>query len=538
MTEAGTDELQFGDYIALFKRRWRWVAFTTLAVFTLVAIFTFTRDEVYEAEAQVLVLTEESTRLFGLSAEVEQRLWRTESTELSYLESDPFAELAAEATGDPGNVVTYRMTATGDIDTPTVVVFTAEASDAETAFEWATIHADTYRTRQLLRVAANSQSQLDQANAKLDRLEAERAELVAPINDLSRQLALSDDPTEVAQLTVDIAAREDAVEAELSVLDEQISNARVEIVVLGQVLDSLEDPEAITRVQGVAEVPSEPISPNVPRNLALGLVAGLVLGLIAAIVRDLLDRRPRDTAGIAQLVDVPVIAAIPRLPSQRSAPGGVRRFEDLTDADASGYRVLLNSLWLSTIDGPLQSIAFTSDRPGVGKTQTVVNLAQAEAARGTNVLVIDTDFVNPSVATRLGLERSDAGLGDLLGTDAEVDTVLTPTGITNLDFIDAFAVGEHAGDLLRSDRLRMLLTKLYLRYDLIVLDSPPTLSTADSRLVASQADASVVVYDPSLSRVDELQRAIELLRSARVNLIGLVANRSQTTHPVYVSMAD
>jgi non-specific protein-tyrosine kinase len=151
------------------------------------------------------------------------------------------------------------------------------------------------------------------------------------------------------------------------------------------------------------------------------------------------------------------------------------------------------------------------------------------------VLIVDTDFVNPSVAERLEIERTQVGLGDLLSGAVSAEAALTPTGIANLDLIDAFSVGEHAGDLLRSDRLRLVLTDLYAHYDLIILDSPPTLSTADSRLVASQADAAVVVYDPSVSRIDELSRAIELLRSARVNLIGLVANRSQASHPVYMS---
>ena len=83
-----------------------------------------------------------------------------------------------------------------------------------------------------------------------------------------------------------------------------------------------------------------------------------------------------------------------------------------------------------------------------------------------------------------------------------------------------------------------LLTDLYLRYDLIILDSPPTLSTGDSRLVASQADAAVVVYDPSQSRVDGLQRTIDLLESARANIVGLVANRSRVADPVYMSASE
>ena len=113
----------------------------------------------------------------------------------------------------------------------------------------------------------------------------------------------------------------------------------------------------------------------------------------------------------------------------------------------------------------------------------------------------------------------------------------TPTDIANLHIIDAQGTSG-AGELLRSDRLGGVLGELYGSYDLILIDSPPTLSTSDSRLVASQADAVVVVYDPSESRREELQRTIDLLRSARANLIGLVANRSRASHPVYLSARE
>ena len=40
---------------------------------------------------------------------------------------------------------------------------------------------------------------------------------------------------------------------------------------------------------------------------------------------------------------------------------------------------------------------------------------------------------------------------------------------------------------------------------------------------------------PAMKAREITDRTIELLRSARVNLIGLVANRSQASHPVYMS---
>ena|GEM_PF-2782068 len=82
------------------------------------------------------------------------------------------------------------------------------------------------------------------------------------------------------------------------------------------------------------------------------------------------------------------------------------------------------------------------------------------------------------------------------------------------------------------------MAKLSTTYDLILIGAPPTLGTADSHLVASQADAALVVYDPAQSRYEELQRTVDFLRSARANMIGLVANRSPASHPVYLSAQE
>ena len=75
-----------------------------------------------------------------------------------------------------------------------------------------------------------------------------------------------------------------------------------------------------------AELPTAPISPNVSRNILIGVVVGLVMGVIFAIMRDLLDTRPGDGAELAQLVDIPVMATISEIRTQRSAPGRIRRF--------------------------------------------------------------------------------------------------------------------------------------------------------------------------------------------------------------------
>ena len=72
---------------------------------------------------------------------------------------------------------------------------------------------------------------------------------------------------------------------------------------------STESPVKLTRVQDAA-VPLEPVSPNVPLNIALGALVGLALGLGLAVLREVLDTRVRNERDIEMLTDVPIVGGI------------------------------------------------------------------------------------------------------------------------------------------------------------------------------------------------------------------------------------
>lgn len=530
-------ELELEDYLSLLQRRWRWIAGAVLVITGLVGMFTLTQEEVYESKAEIQILTEENCSVFNNCRE---SLFRQPLAELQFLSGRQYDRRVEQAAGVEVEVIAeIRPVSTAEVTAEAGVIrFTVLQPTAQRAADGATAAVEIYLSFRHNQEVRALEDDLEDENIRLDSLQQQRTSLEAPLIELEGQLRAATTAEQIANLEAAINLLRLEIEPQQINLTTEIGNVLKTISDIENTLRALENPEAAAILLNPAETPTSPVSPNVPRNILIGVVVGMVMGIILAIMRDLLDTRARDGAELAQLVDIPVMATISEIRPQRSAPGRVRRYRDLSEEESSGYKVLLNSLWLSNVDEPLQSLVLTSDRPGVGKTQTVVNLAQAEAARGTRVLVIDTDFINASVAERLDLPRAAVGLGHLLEGSARPEDAIVATGIDNLDLIDAVGEVDLSGALLRSDRLRALLEQLYSGYDLIVLDSPPTLSTADSRLVATQSDAVVLVYDPAHSRRDELQRTIDLLRGARANLIGLVANRSRASHPVYLSAKD
>ena len=135
------------------------------------------------------------------------------------------------------------------------------------------------------------------------------------------------------------------------------------------------------------------------------------------------ERTPVARSDVAPAAPPPIPAHVPPAPqpaaplrSQDSNETGIVE-EHLvtllapTSFESEQYRTLRTLLEARRQDGGPAVIAVSSPSVGDGKTTTAINLA-AVLAEGeeSRVLLIDADLRNPSVAGKLGLSRSIAGL--------------------------------------------------------------------------------------------------------------------------------
>ena len=69
-----------------------------------------------------------------------------------------------------------------------------------------------------------------------------------------------------------------------------------------------------------AQLPDEPVSPNASRNLALATVLGIVVGVGLMFAAEYLDVAVRGPDDVERLVDLPVLALIPRVAREDLVP--------------------------------------------------------------------------------------------------------------------------------------------------------------------------------------------------------------------------
>lgn len=277
-----------------------------------------------------------------------------------------------------------------------------------------------------------------------------------------------------------------------------------------------------------AEAPVAPSAPNTRLNLALGLAAGLALGLVTAILRATMDFRIRGEADLKLFSDAPLLGGIAY--DQDAAKKPLLTQTPTQSPRAESFRQLRTNLQFANVSGRAKSVLLTSSLPGEGKSTTATNLAIALAQAGQSVCLIDADLRRPMVNEYLGLDRS-AGLTTALVGNVDVNDLLQQWGNDNLFVLTSGQIPPNPSELLGSESMRQLLSRLEMVFDTVVIDAPPLLPVTDAAVLGQFVGGVLVVVGSQKTKRHDVERALAALHLVDANVLGIVLNQLPVKGP-------
>ncbi len=226
-----------------------------------------------------------------------------------------------------------------------------------------------------------------------------------------------------------------------------------------------------------------------------------------------------------------------RPPSAKVATGRETTF--VRDMDSIFRQSLLNLR--NSIDSEMRQkesrvVMFTSAIKGEGKTAICTLLARILALNERErVLIVDCSINNPSIHELFGVTQ-EVGIIDYLSGETEFEKVVKSP---ESGFLDIVTIGEVKGGditqpLFNSERMNRFIKEASEKYDYVLIDTSAILEAAETSIISSFADGSVMIIQAGKTKREVIKRSMLMVEKLGGKFIGTVLNRKKYYIPEFI----
>lgn len=287
--------------------------------------------------------------------------------------------------------------------------------------------------------------------------------------------------------------------------------------------------ENVTQLS-IAATPESPSNNTFTRDLVLAVVIAAALVCAVAFLRFYFDDTIKDSDDTEKALGLPVTGRI--LKSDAKIVKGTAS-ELITENSpkaivSENIKSLRTNLQFTAVDKELRSILITSTNASEGKSFVSSNLAVSFAQADKRVLLVDCDLRKGRLHKIFGVPNM-GGLSNLLAGDVRnFAKYVKRTRTKNLEIITCGTYPPNPSELLSSRKNERLVQTLCQFYDIVIFDGAPVGGLADSVILSSLVDETLIVVKEGTTNKSDVIAAKDALEKVGANIAGLVFN--MTSH--------
>ncbi|MBU4179848.1 MAG: CpsD/CapB family tyrosine-protein kinase [Proteobacteria bacterium] len=196
---------------------------------------------------------------------------------------------------------------------------------------------------------------------------------------------------------------------------------------------------------------------------------------------------------------------------------------------------LLQKITIDVQKNGLKIFHFASNRKGEGTSTVVVNLANLimDAKSFNYVLLIDANRERPVLHQAFNV-ASSPGLNEILMEKIEYSEAVKKIGSSDIYVMPNGTKSASKSSNIEQKKFSSFVSKIRDQYELIIIDSPPLLTSSDSLSLANCADSTYLVVQAHNTQWEVVEQTKNYLNEYKRLIGGVILNRVQQSIPSWI----
>lgn len=265
------------------------------------------------------------------------------------------------------------------------------------------------------------------------------------------------------------------------------------------------------------------IGPKTSANYILALFLGILIPLMFVFAIFFINDSIQNTDDISKLTEIPVIGVV----GYNKDAGNLAVFDKPKSALSEAFRGIRSSLQFlykrQQLSGS-KTLMITSSISGEGKTFCSINIATVFALSEKKTVIVGLDLRKPRLADEFCLTNNQLGVVNYLIKQNTLEEITNSTQISNLDVILSGPIPPNPSELILSDAMTELIEELKLKYDYIILDTPPVGLVSDALELVQFADVTLYIVRQNYTKKDMITLLNNRIKRGELNNASVVFN--------------